>query len=96
MTKIYVVKAFNFNAPDKTQVHFDVGFHEVDEETADHWFVKGHCSKDGQAPADEKADLLSVIAALRVQVEEQKAQIAELTAKVPTDDAKQSKSTDSK
>lgn len=95
MKKIYVTKAFNFNLPDKKQEHFSTGFHEVDDEIADHWFVKGHCSPDGQAPADEKADLLSVIAALRIQVAERDAQIAELTAKVAAD-GKQSKSADSK
>lgn len=29
---------------------FAVGFHDVDDTVADHWFVKAHCSPDGEAP----------------------------------------------
>ncbi|MDR8561569.1 hypothetical protein XC78_26945, partial [Klebsiella pneumoniae] len=25
--------------------------HDVDDTVADHWFVKAHCSPDGEAPA---------------------------------------------
>ncbi len=50
MKKIYVLSPFNFN-DGKEQKHFPVGFHDVDDTVADHWFVKAHCSPDGEAPA---------------------------------------------
>lgn len=50
MKKIYVLSPFNFN-DGKEQKHFPVGFHNVDDTVADHWFVKAHCSPDGEAPA---------------------------------------------
>lgn len=39
MKKIYVLSPFNFN-DGKEQKHFPVGFHDVDDTVADHWFVK--------------------------------------------------------
>ena len=45
MKKIYVLAAFNFNDGEKI-TPFAVGFHDVDETVADHWFVKAHCSPD--------------------------------------------------
>lgn len=50
MKKIYVLSPFNFNDGNE-QKHFPVGFHDVDGEVAEHWFVKAHCSPDGEAPA---------------------------------------------
>lgn len=49
MKKIYVLAPFNFNNGSE-QKHFAVGFHDVDDEVADHWFVKAHISPDGEAP----------------------------------------------
>lgn len=49
MKKIYVLAPFNFN-DGTTQKHFAVGFHEVEKEVADHWFVQAHISPDGEAP----------------------------------------------
>ena len=48
MKKIYVLSPFNFN-DGKEQKHFQVGFHDVDDTVAEHWFVKAHCSPDEQA-----------------------------------------------
>ncbi|HGU5406369.1 TPA: hypothetical protein ACM9WY_005277, partial [Klebsiella pneumoniae] len=39
MKKIYVLSPFNFN-DGKEQKHFQVGFHDVDDTVAEHWFVK--------------------------------------------------------
>lgn len=50
MKKIYVLTAFNFNDGDKI-TPFSAGFHDVDDAAAEHWFVKAHCSPDGEAPA---------------------------------------------
>ena len=85
MKKIYVLAAFNFN-DGKEQKHFQVGFHDVDDSVADHWFVKAHCSPDGEAPA----------VAEDPRIAEYEARIAELEAKLAetTDNGKKSKSTD--
>ena len=55
MKKIYVLAPFNFN-DGTTQKHFAVGFHEVEKEVADHWFVQAHISPDGEAPASDVSD----------------------------------------
>ncbi|MGQ5288457.1 STY1053 family phage-associated protein [Pectobacterium actinidiae] len=50
MKKIYVLTAFNFNDGAKI-TPFATGFHDVDDAVAEHWFVKAHCSPDGEVPA---------------------------------------------
>lgn len=44
MKKIYVLSPFNFN-DGKEQKHFPVGFHDVDDTVADHWFVKAQIGR---------------------------------------------------
>lgn len=75
---IYVLAPFNFNNGSE-QKHFPVGFHEVDDDVAEHWFVKAHCSPDGQAPtvADNPR-----IAELEAQLADKDAKIAELEAQL--------------
>jgi hypothetical protein len=89
--KIYVLSAFNFN--DGKSKHFAVGFHDVDDTVADHWFVKAHCSPDGEAPAVAEDPR---IAELEAQIAEKDARIAELEAQLPetTTNGKKSKSAD--
>lgn len=92
MKKIYVISAFNFN-DGKEQKKFPVGFHDVDDDVADHWFVKAHCSPDGAAPT-VKTD--PRIAELEAKIVEKDARIAELEAQVTETAAngKKSKSAD--
>ena len=83
MKKIYVLTAFNFNDGEKI-TPFAAGFHDVDDEVAAHWFVKEHCSPDGEAPAvadDPRiADLEAQIAEKDARIAELEAQLAEATA----------------
>ncbi|MBS6740813.1 MAG: hypothetical protein KH310_22415 [Enterobacteriaceae bacterium] len=92
MKKIYVLAPFNFN-DGKEQKHFAVGFHDVDDDVADHWFVKAHISPDGEAPtvADDPrlAELEAQMADKDKKIAELEAQIEELKA-----NAKKSKSAD--
>ncbi|HFP9378019.1 TPA: hypothetical protein ACHOY0_001619 [Raoultella ornithinolytica] len=92
MKKIYVLAAFNFNDGAKI-TPFDAGFHDVDDAVAEHWFVKAHCSPDGEAPAmvDDPR-----IAELETLIAEKNARIAELEAQLPetATNGKKSKSTD--
>ncbi|MCL8293823.1 hypothetical protein M9Y55_28590 [Klebsiella oxytoca] len=85
MKKIYVLTAFNFNDGAKI-TPFSAGFHDVEDEVAEHWFVKAHCSPDGEAPA----------VAEDPRIAEYEARIAELEAKLAetTTNGKKSKSTD--
>lgn len=55
MKKIFVLAPFNFN-DGATITPFSVGFHEVENAIAEHWFVKSHCSPDGEAPAPDASD----------------------------------------
>ncbi|EHF8258735.1 hypothetical protein B8Z58_004659 [Enterobacter roggenkampii] len=98
MKKIYVLAPFNFN-DGKTQKHFAVGFHEVEKEIADHWFVKAHISPDGEAPtlADDTriAELEGLLSqssaefqALVAASAEKDTRIAELEGEVATLTAK--------
>ena len=88
MKKIYVLSPFNFN-DGKEQKHFPVGFHDVDDTVADHWFVKAHCSPDGEAPSVVEDPR---IAELEAKIAEKDARIAELEAQLPetTDNGKKS------
>ncbi|EBL6562910.1 hypothetical protein NRW17_000010 [Salmonella enterica] len=74
MKKIYVLTAFNFNDGASTRT-FTPGFHDVESDMAEHWFVKAHCSPDGEAPA---AEVDPRIAELETRVAEQTTRIAEL------------------
>lgn len=78
MKTIYVLKPFNFN-DGKNITHYQMGFHEVEDDMAEHWFVKAHLSPDGKAPAIETD---SRIAALEQQVAEKDVRIAELEQQV--------------
>ena len=92
MKKIYVLAPFNFN-DGKEQHHYSVGFHEVADDVADHWFVKAHISPDGEAPtvADDPrlAELEAQMADKDNKIAELEAQIEELKA-----NGKKSKSAD--
>lgn len=92
MKKIYVLTAFNFNDGEKI-TPFAAGFHDVDDEVADHWFVKAHISPDGEAPtvADDPrlAELEAQMADKDKKIAELEAQIEELKA-----NGKKSKSAD--
>ncbi|WP_343297350.1 hypothetical protein AAG122_18900 [Raoultella planticola] len=92
MKKIYVLTAFNFNDGAKI-TPFAVGFHDVDDAVAEHWFVKAHCSPDGEAPAVVDDPRIAELEALIV---EKDARIAELEMQLPETAAngKKSKSTD--
>lgn len=92
MKKIYVLSPFNFN-DGKEQKHFQVGFHDVDDTVAEHWFVKAHCSPDGEAPAVAEDPR---IAELEAKIAEKDARIAELEAQLPEANVnvKKSKSAD--
>ncbi|PQH29086.1 STY1053 family phage-associated protein [Raoultella ornithinolytica] len=85
MKKIYVLAAFNFNDGAKI-TPFAAGFHDVDDEVAEHWFVKAHCSPDGEAPAVAEDPR---IAEYEARIAELEAQLAEATT-----NGKKSKSTD--
>ncbi|HHF8231920.1 MULTISPECIES: hypothetical protein [Raoultella] len=85
MKKIYVLTAFNFNDGAKI-TPFAAGFHDVDDEVAEHWFVKAHCSPDGEAPAVAEDPR---IAEYEARIAELEAQLAEATT-----NGKKSKSTD--
>ncbi|KFC08269.1 hypothetical protein GTGU_01465 [Trabulsiella guamensis ATCC 49490] len=92
MKKIYVLTEFNFN--DGTSIRtFTPGFHDVESDVADHWFVKAHCSPDGEAPV-QNVDPRS--AELETLAEEQEARIAELETQLAEAKAngKKSKSAD--
>lgn len=85
MKKIYVLTAFNFNDGAKI-TPFAAGFHDVDDEVAEHWFVKAHCSPDGEAPEVAEDPRIAEFEARIVELE---AQLAEATT-----NGKKSKSTD--
>lgn len=85
MKKIYVLTAFNFNDGAKI-TPFAAGFHDVDDEVAEHWFVKAHCSPDGEAPAVAEDPR---IAEYEARIAELETQLAEATT-----NGKKSKSTD--
>ncbi|EHG9651767.1 hypothetical protein J6184_004791 [Salmonella enterica subsp. enterica serovar Monschaui] len=72
--KIYVLTPFNFN-DGASITAFAAGFHDVEIDVADHWFVKAHCSPDGEAPAFEDDPR---IAGLEALVAEQATRIAGL------------------
>ena len=78
MKKIYVLTAFNFNDGEKI-TPFAAGFHDVDESVADHWFVKAHCSPDGEAPVLANDPRL---AELEAQMADKDKKIAELEAQI--------------
>lgn len=66
MKKIYVLAPFNFN-DGKEQHHYSVGFHEVPDDVADHWFVKAHISPDGEAPTSAHDTRIAELEALLSQ-----------------------------
>lgn len=72
--KIYVLTPFNFNNGTSITV-FAAGFHDVEGDVAEHWFVKAHCSPDGEAPALEDDPRIAGFEAL---VAEQATRISEL------------------
>ncbi|MGQ6548295.1 STY1053 family phage-associated protein [Serratia sp. IR-2025] len=72
--RIYVLTPFNFN--DGVNITaFAAGFHDVESDVAEHWFVKAHCSPDGEAPTTESDPRIAELEALMV---EKDARIAEL------------------
>lgn len=83
MKKIYVLSAFNFNDGASIKA-FTPGFHDVENDVADHWFVKAHCSPDGEAPAladDPRiAELEALMADQATRIAELEEQLAEAKA----------------
>ncbi|EEX2764991.1 hypothetical protein ACFO72_004175 [Enterobacter roggenkampii] len=83
MKKIYVLSAFNFNDGASIKA-FTPGFHDVENDVADHWFVKAHCSPDGEAPAladDPRiAELEALVAEQTTRIAELEEQLAEAKA----------------
>lgn len=81
--KIYVLTPFNFNDGNEITA-FAAGFHDVENDVAEHWFVKAHCSPDGEAPTTESdpriAELEALIAEKDTRVAELEAQLAEVKA----------------
>lgn len=76
MKKIFVLKPFNLN-DGATVTPFAPGFHTVADEVADHWFVKAHCSEDGEAPASASDPLVAAL----------EAQLTEVTGKLEAAEA---------
>ncbi|HDR9029899.1 TPA: hypothetical protein QDB14_004121 [Burkholderia vietnamiensis] len=58
-TKIEVAKAFRLLGADGEHTHFPVGVHTVEQEVADHWFVKAHtrAPEIDEAEAEAKAEV---------------------------------------
>ncbi|EMZ5623447.1 hypothetical protein ABD528_000020 [Enterobacter roggenkampii] len=83
MKKIYVLSAFNFNDGASIKA-FTPGFHDVENGVADHWFVKAHCSPDGEAPAladdPRLAELEALVAEQTTRIAELEEQLAEAKA----------------
>lgn len=83
MKKIYVLSAFNFNDGASIKA-FTPGSHDVENDVADHWFVKAHCSPDGEAPAladDPRiAELEALVAEQTTRIAELEEQLAEAKA----------------
>ena len=84
MKKIYVLSPFNFN-DGKEQKRFQVGFHDVDDTVAEHWFVKAHCSPDGEAPSVVEDPR---IAELEASLQEQQTAFAELEQRLSQEDSR--------
>jgi len=72
MPKVYVKKDFFFNDGEEVK-HYEVGYHEMDEATIDHWFVQAHIG-DAALMQENKART----AELEQQSIEKDARIAEL------------------
>lgn len=78
MKKIYVMKPFNFN-DGSAQTHFSVGFHDVADDVAAHWFVQAHCSPDNEAPPAVNDPRITE---LEAQIEDKDKKITELEAQI--------------
>lgn len=52
MPKINVIKPFNLNRGGEIE-RFEIGEHDVDKDTADHWYVQAHVQ--AKEPKAEKA-----------------------------------------
>lgn len=82
--KIYVLMPFNFN-DGASITTFPPGFHDVEKEVAEHWFVKAHCSPDGEAPTLENdpriTELEGVINQKDSEIEKLKSQLSAMAEK---------------
>lgn len=76
MPKVYVKKAFFFNDGGEVK-HYEVGYHEMDEATVDHWFVQAHI---GDAALMQENKVRT--AELEQQSIEKDARIAELEQQI--------------
>ena len=85
MKKIYVLKSFLFNDGSGKPVTFEPGFHDVEDDVAEHWFVKAHISPDGEAPTIETD---SRITELEGQLAERDTKITDLEAKLTERDSR--------
>ncbi|MBP1034023.1 STY1053 family phage-associated protein [Serratia fonticola] len=81
--RIYVLAPFNFNDGANITA-FGTGFHDVESDVAEHWFVKAHCSPDGEAPTTESDPRIAELETLMVEkdarIAELETQLAEATA----------------
>lgn len=56
-TQINVTTPFTFTYPDRTTERFEVGPRSIDEQHADHFFVKAHCGELSDQGAGVNAQL---------------------------------------
>ena len=70
MAKIHVHTPFTLTKDDGDKKSFAVGNHEVDDDIADHWYVKVHSGEPAQAAAqDSEADVAADLAEQRASLE---------------------------
>ncbi len=80
MKTIYVEKSFLFRPDKGDPVPFAVGSHVVEDDVADHWFVKANCA---ERPVDTTAsDLQAKLDEANALIQVQAETIADLQAKL--------------
>jgi len=77
MPKIYIAKPFVLSLDGGEQVKFSAGAHTVEQDIADHWFVKAHTAES--APTQSE-DVAAEMAAKDAEIETLKAALAEAVA----------------
>lgn len=78
--KIHVAKAFKLLGKDGKQHDFPVGNHTIDQDVAEHWFVKAHLDGESAQSADTEAaadELLAELEAKAKAIDEREAKVAE-------------------
>ncbi|MCA7083396.1 hypothetical protein K7G19_07260 [Cupriavidus sp. DB3] len=79
--KIHVAKAFKLLGKDGKQHDFPVGNHTVDQDVADHWFVKAHLGGEAAQNADTEAAADELPAELEAKAKALQATEADLAAR---------------